>query len=127
MSDLVLDSSVLLAYVKGEAGGETLEDDIRGSLLCTVNLAEVISVLVREGTPFERACKVVELSHARVVDFDHALAEQTGALIASTKHAGLSLGDRACLALAARENLPALTADRSWQGVQVGVGMRFVR
>ena len=49
-----------------------------------------------------------------VIDLDAHLAIEAGAMLAQTKPFGLSLGDRACLALAKREGLPALTADRTW-------------
>jgi PIN domain nuclease of toxin-antitoxin system len=62
-----------------------------------------------------------------VTDFDRVLAEQTGALIAKTKRSGLSLGDRACLALAAREQVPALTSNRAWSKLELGVEVRLIR
>jgi ribonuclease VapC len=57
----------------------------------------------------------------RVHDWDAALA--SGLLHLATRSAGLSLGDRACLALAAALGLPAVTADRSWQSVAEAVGV----
>jgi ribonuclease VapC len=63
----------------------------------------------------------------KVVDFDRALAERTGELRAATRHLGLSLADRACLALAEREGAPALTSDRSWVGAIDTVEVRAIR
>jgi ribonuclease VapC len=127
MSSIVLDTSALLACLDGEPGSESLIDEIPDSLLSTVNLAEAVSVLVRQGASKENACEVLGLLEFQVVDFERAAAGETGALAALTRGAGLSLGDRACLALAARENLPAVTADRAWSGVNVGVQIRFIR
>jgi PIN domain nuclease of toxin-antitoxin system len=122
MSSVVLDTSALL-----EPGSESLIDEISDSLLSTVNLAEAVSVLVRQGASKEKACEVLSLLEFQVVNFERAAAEETGALAGLTRSAGLSLGDHACLALAARENLPAVTADRAWRGVDVGVQIRFIR
>jgi PIN domain nuclease of toxin-antitoxin system len=55
------------------------------------------------------------------------MARQTGALRPATKALGLSLGDRACLALARRERLPILTADRSWAKLDLGIPIKVMR
>jgi ribonuclease VapC len=64
-----------------------------------------------------------------VVDLDAHPAIAAGAMVGQTKAFGLSLGDRSCLALAKREHLPALTADRIWlqAGPLVGVEVRLIR
>jgi PIN domain nuclease of toxin-antitoxin system len=62
-----------------------------------------------------------------VSDFDLALAERTGELRPLTRLRGLSLGDRACLALAEREGAPAVTADRNWRDILPGIEIRVVR
>ena len=62
-----------------------------------------------------------------VVPFDEDLARQTGALRPVTKSLGLSLGDRACLALAQRERLPIVTADKSWAKLDLGIAIKVVR
>jgi PIN domain nuclease of toxin-antitoxin system len=64
-----------------------------------------------------------------VADLDARLAIDMGAMVAQTRPLGLSLGDRACLALARRERLPALTADRIWlqAGTLIGVEVRLIR
>jgi PIN domain nuclease of toxin-antitoxin system len=62
-----------------------------------------------------------------VVAFDSDQAQRTGELIVLTRSHGLSLGDRACLALAQSRGIPALTADRAWLGLDVGVEIRSLR
>jgi PIN domain nuclease of toxin-antitoxin system len=59
--------------------------------------------------------------------FDERAAWEAGALRAGTRKAGLSLGDRACLALARDLGVPALTADAAWAKVPSGVEVRLVR
>ncbi len=62
-----------------------------------------------------------------VEPFDAAMAYETGLLRQRTRRLGLSLGDRACLALGQRLSLPVLTTDRRWKAVRIGVKVRVVR
>ena len=127
MNRHVVDSSVVLIVLKSELGFESILPLLPRALISAVNVAECITVLVRDGTPPNDARESLASTQVIVAPFDRDLAEQTGALIAQTRHAGLSLGDRACLALGAREKLPVFTADRSWKGVNVGVEIQLVR
>jgi len=127
MSRIVVDTSAIIACINNEPGGNFLRAPELDFVLSSVILAEVIGILVREGDTLQDARASIEIFEFEIVDFGRELAEQAGALIALTKPFGLSLADRACLALAARENLPALTADRAWQGVQSGVQIQFIR
>jgi PIN domain nuclease of toxin-antitoxin system len=114
LSDAVLDSSAVLALIFNEPGAETVKSVLPDALLSTVNLAEIITKLVDKGLPAEVARAAVKVLGAEIVDFDSNQAFLTGELRAATRAAGLSLGDRACLALAAKRNLPAMSADRAW-------------
>jgi ribonuclease VapC len=127
MSSFVLDSSALLACLNREPGSETVVGTIAGALLSTVNLAETMAVLMRHGASREKAIEILELWDFQVADFDRSLAEETGALAERTRSKRLSVGDRACLALALMQDLPVVTADRAWRGVDVGVKIRFIR
>ncbi len=127
MTSLVLDTSAVLAYIQDEPGSMAIPDQIADLLLSSVNLAEAVGVMMRRGLSFDDARKNLSYLDFRVVDFDRGLAEETGALAQRTRSLGLSLGDRACLALAMRESLPALTADRAWRGLDVGVEIRLIR
>lgn len=127
MNRHVIDSSAVLIVFKGETGHEAVVPLLRTALISAVNAAECVSALVRDGIAPDAALDSLRKSPARVVPFDQSLAEQAGILIAKTKPHGLSLGDRACLALAMREGLPVLTADRAWANVKVGVDIRLVR
>jgi ribonuclease VapC len=126
----ILDSSVILAYLLDEQGREAAELAIaaRGSI-SSVNLAEVMSRLTRDGANVGASTEVLLALPITVVDLDAHLAIAAGAMVEQTKPFGLSLGDRACLALAKREQLPALTADRIWlqAGPLLGVEVRLIR
>ena len=127
MASAVLDSSALLAYVNGETGADIVAGVIGDALVSAVNLAEVVTKLVERGGSLERARAALGVVDLDVVDFTRPLAEQAGGLVALTRSKGLSLGDRACLALATREGLPAFTADRAWASLAIGVEVRLIR
>jgi PIN domain nuclease of toxin-antitoxin system len=127
MAKVVLDASALLAFVTGEPGGEIVADAIGDAVISTVNFAEAVTKLIDRGASLDGARDVLGIAEYGIVEFDRGQAEATGALIAKTRKRGLSLGDRACLALAQRERIPALTADRGWADLDVGVDVRLFR
>jgi len=123
----VLDASAVLAYVSGEPGAEIVASLIDDALVSAVNLAEAVTNLRERTGSLDIARAALDIAALDVVDFDRSLAEEAGGFVADTRPKGLSLGDRACLALAAREGLPAFTADRAWAGLGVGVDIRLIR
>ena len=127
MAEVVLDASALLALINGEPGSERVAAVAAGALMSAVNFAEVLAKLVQKGMSMAEAVVAVDALAIAVVDFTRSFAQVSGGMIAKTRHHGLSLGDRACLALAAQRRLPALTADRSWRDVDVGVEIALIR
>ncbi len=128
MSQFVLDASAVLALLSREKGWEEVEQAIAiGAAISTVNVAEVVSKLSDTGMPETAIGQVLDLLGLEIVDFNRSLAHNTGMLRPHTKHRGLSLGDRACLALAGTRNLPALTTDRAWEHLQLDVTIQLIR
>ena len=127
MSSAVLDASALLAYIKGEPGAETVASLIGDSIISAVNFAEVVTKLVEKGVALDVAREALGVADIEVIDFDRGLAEATGGLVALTKNTGLSLGDRACLALAAHYKVPVVTSDRVWSKLDLGIEIRLIR
>ena len=124
---VVLDTSAILAVARGERGGDIVVEHIFNSLTCAVNLTEVVSRLLDFGAPPDEVGQQLSRLTAQIVPFDRDLALQAGLLRAATRHKGLSLGDRACLALAMREGLPVLTADTAWSDLDLGVEVVLIR
>ena len=125
-SAYVLDSSALLAVFFQEPGAEHVRA-VPPAHISAVNWTEVVTKLVDRGVPVaEIPSRLAELE-IDIVDFDHAQATLAGLMRAATRAAGLSLGDRACLALASTLGATAVTADRGWAAVDVGVPIKMFR
>jgi ribonuclease VapC len=127
VSSVVLDSSALLAFIHGEPGGEVVAGVVGQAIISSVNLAEVVTKLVERTGSLDLARAALGMANVDVIDFDRVQAEQVGALAVRTRSRGLSLGDRACLTLAAREAAPVLTADRIWTTLKLDVEARLIR
>jgi len=115
MSGVVLDASALLALLNGEPGAAGVAEALIEARMCAVNLAEVASHYVHVGMPVADVHAMLHPLPIEIVAADESLALAAGGLRAVTASAGLSLGDRFCLALAKRDDLPAMTADRQWR------------
>lgn len=128
MSKYVVDSSVVLALLRAERGADVavaLVDE--RPLLSAVNLVEVIAKLQDSGMSESMIDVAVEQVEAEIVAFSPEQAMDAGLLRNLTRHVGLSLGDRACFALAREARLPILTADRAWSTLNLGVEVRLIR
>lgn len=123
----VLDASAILALIQGEPGADVVDDALSGAMVSAVNVAEVATRLSDVGMPDEEVHATVRDLRMEIVSFDAAMAFGSAALRGATRSKGLSLGDRACLALALAHDTPALTADRSWGELDVGVDVRLIR
>ncbi len=129
----VLDASALLAYLGNEPGSDLVADAIAGgAMIATVNLAEALSTLAARGK--DPAAVVSDLTDRGLLDgaiavepFTTADAIEAARLRPLTRDAGLSLADRACFAVARRFSTAALTADRAWSGLSLGVDVHLIR
>lgn len=125
MTDVVLDLSAVIAVFKFEPGWEKVAPLLQGGIVSAVIYAEIVTWLARRTGPADIAN--LEAMDMKVVDFDRPRAVAAGLLEPKTRRRGLSLGDRACLALAIELGCPVITADRPWRDVDVGVEIRLIR
>ncbi len=130
MSRIVLDTSAILAQLWSEPGADIVNRSMENSIVSAVNLAEVFTKLVERG-PLEIAERQIALlqveSPIGIVPFDKAQAIICGRLRTGSRSLGLSLGDRACLALAIIEGATVLTADRVWADLGLSVKIELIR
>ena len=123
---VVLDASAIIAMLKGERGATKVAAEIGGARVSSVNYAEVVSHFVHAGMPEREVDAMLDPLPLMVVPADKALAQIAGRLRAATAEAGLSLGDRFCLALARRDGLPAWTSDHNWKKIADAVEVKVV-
>lgn len=114
---ILLDASALLAMLNEEAGGDRVAAVIADAQMSVINLAEVTSHYIHLGMPSQDVDAMLNPLPMTLVPVDGGLARAAGHLRSVTAQAGLSLGDRFCLALAAQEGWTAWTADRQWASV----------
>jgi PIN domain nuclease of toxin-antitoxin system len=125
----VLDASALLAGLNGERGADRVASALDGAVVSAVNFAEVAGGLARSGNSPERVRAALQALACAVIPADEEMAIDAGLMRALTDRAGLSLGDRFCLALGRRLRAPVMTADRQWTLVAdyVGVTVELIR
>ena len=123
MTDVVLDASAVLAFLRREPGGEAVRPHLRGGRLSAVNYSEVLAKAAELGIAQPIAESAMNELGVERVPFDDRHAAVAASLRPLTKPYGLSLADRACLALATLARLPVLTSDRRWSeaGLEVEV------
>ena len=122
MIDAVLDASAVLAFLLRESGGDAVSLRMSEAAITTVNLSEVAGYYARVGKAEVDIRAMLAALPIERIEFDSELALDAAMLLPLTQPAGLSLGDRACLALARRLDVPALTADRLWLKVTQASG-----
>jgi ribonuclease VapC len=128
VSRIVLDASALLALLNREPGADKLTPQLlRTASASTVNLAEVQSKLISRGIDPEDAWEAALSPIHEIEPFTPEQAKTAGSLIRQTKALGLSIGDRACLALAIALKAPVYTADRLWKNLKLGIPIHLVR
>jgi ribonuclease VapC len=125
---VVLDSSAVFALLNREPGADKLTAELLSISTCsTVNLAEVHRKLVNRGLSESDAWTAATAAVSELVDFTAAHAQIAGDLVRHTRPFGLSLGDRACLALGMDLGVPVYTADRSWKKLHLPVKINVIR
>jgi PIN domain nuclease of toxin-antitoxin system len=124
---VVLDASAVLAVLFREPGADVVEGYLASAIICAPNVTEVVTKLVDKDWSIDEAVSQIGALSLPIASLDDRLAIRAGALRLVTNKRGLSLADRACLALAEREKLPAVTADRAWRNLDIGVEIRLVR
>ncbi len=124
---IVVDASALLAFMFREPGWERVRDVLGTSLMTTVNLSEVLARFARDGHDTGAVRRRLSASPIGWVDFSVDLARRAADLAPVTARLGLSLGDRACLALGVERGLPVMTTDRTWRRLALPVAVDCIR
>ena len=123
----VLDSSVILANINKEAGGERLHDFLEGASISVATYVEVVTRILDAGMSFERAERLLGALLLPTIDVSLPIARRAAELRRATRSCGLSMGDRICLATAESLDAIAVTADRNWADLKIGVRVELIR
>jgi ribonuclease VapC len=127
VNEHVLDASALLAVMLGEPGADLVLEILPDAVIGAVNLAEVVAKLQERGVSDDEIDRDIAELDLPVISFDAAQAMAAGKLRARTRRHGLSLGDRACLALAMVRGAAAVTTDRDWAKLDIGANVIVAR
>jgi PIN domain nuclease of toxin-antitoxin system len=128
LADLaVLDSSAVLAVFLSERGSPIVTPILRGALISTVNVAEVHARLIALGAQADHAWNRLQSVQCEVCFFTAEQARTAAELKAITRAFGLSLGDRACLALAIDRKATVYTTDKIWKNLNLGIKIEVIR
>lgn len=123
----VLDASAVLAYLHEEPGAEMVASVLEESLVSTVNWSEVLQKSLWREADIKGMQEEFEEVGVTFKPFTTSQAELAAALWEPTKGHGLSLADRACLALAIESEATVLTADKAWDKLDLGIKFQFLR
>ncbi len=120
----VLDASAVLCLLFSEKGADKVEARLGDASISVVNYSEVLSKLVDRGLDAEEAIRDLSDLDITVLPVGQEVAEEAARLRGLSKEAGLSLGDRFCLALARSLGVPAVTTDRAWKDIARAAGVK---
>ncbi|MGD0632012.1 MAG: type II toxin-antitoxin system VapC family toxin [Terracidiphilus sp.] len=126
-NEVILDASAVLAVLKREPGAERVRAVLDRAAIGAVNAAEVQSKLVDLGLSRHAAEARIRILCCPILAFSDVQAIEAGSLIALTRSLGLSLGDRACLALAIDRKATVYTTDRIWTKLDLGIQIEAIR
>lgn len=126
-SAVVFDASALIAYLFDEPGAAVVDRHLPGAIMSTVNYTEVLTRFARDGHALADVVAQIQTLSIELLPLDEELAVAAATFSATGRPHGLSLGDRVCLALAHHLDASALTADRAWAELEVGVEVVLIR
>jgi ribonuclease VapC len=127
VTEAVLDASALIAFIRREPGADKVAKVLPVSCISAVNLAETLGKMVEHGKPLEETAYQIERLRIAVIPFDEPQARVAASLWRSTRDVGMSLGDRACLALALTLSLPAFSTEEAWTKCNLGIDVVKIR
>ncbi len=127
MSRYVLDASALLALLQQEQGANSVVTVLQEAAVSAVNWSEVIQKSLAYGIDTDQMQDEFEALGVDFIPFTISQAEAAAQLWEQTKILGLSLGDRACLALAMEQQAIAITADKVWAQLNIGISIQVIR
>lgn len=122
-----MDASAVLAVLRRERGADIVQQHVRGSLISSVNLAEIFYKTDADGADRERVERALMNMQLLEIPFGRDQAEIVASIYPMTIGSSVGFADRACLALAKSHGIPALTGDHDWLKHDIGVEVLLFR
>ncbi len=113
--------------LQNEAGSAKAAPLISGALVSAVNLCEVHSKLIQRGVPDPLSWSRILSLGCDICPFTAEQGRVAAEIVRTTRPYGLSLGDRACLALGIERKAMVYTADRTWKSLSLGIEIEVIR
>ncbi|MGH3671291.1 MAG: type II toxin-antitoxin system VapC family toxin [Pseudonocardiaceae bacterium] len=123
----VLDTSAVLAWLREEPGAEVVHPLLSAAVMSAANWSETWQKLHQHGVDADRVTKRLRILGVRVEPLTETDAVTAANLWSCTRSAGLSLGDRCCLALGTRLDLTTVTADTAWADLDLDIPVQIIR
>lgn len=128
MSKVVFDASAIIALFAKEKGYKLIKNHLKDAIISSVNIAEVYKYCIEvQKLTKDEARSLIKLADIKIVDFSEEQALIKAELVHKTKQHGLSLGDRACIALAMVGKHSIVTCDKIWQKIDIGLEFIMAR
>lgn len=127
MASAVLDASALLAFLNSEPGADIVRGALHDAIISAVNYSEVLKKTIERNGSAERVSGIIRDLSVAIIPFDDAQAAATAALYPETKAYGLSLADRACIALGLQRHGTVFTADGDWKLLKLSLKLKLIR
>ena len=125
---IIFDASAVVALLAKEKGFEVIKRHLKNAIISSVNISEVYKYCIDKQNLAADECKnIMGISGIKIIDFDEKQALIAADIYPKTKEYGLSLGDRACIALAIEKKYPILTCDKIWEKINLDVKFIMVR
>jgi len=122
---VILDASALLAFLQDEPGATVVAAELAGGAVSSLNWSEVLQKSLAHGVDVTGLRQDLQALGLVILPFDVDDAEQAARLW--SPGSGLSLADRACLALGLRHGVPVWTADGAWTQTALGAAVHVIR
>ena len=126
-SAVVLDASALIALIQEENGSEIIKPLLKYAVMSSVNVAETLIALQKRGLLYQQSLILIQDIIGSIIPFNLKHVELVAQLQTLTQHKGLSLGDKACIALGIATSYPIYTADKIWAELELNCQIIVIR
>jgi ribonuclease VapC len=127
VSNVAIDASALIAFLRSEPGADVVQRYLRGSIISAISLSEVFEKTPNLDQSGDRVLALLRNWQVTVVPFEAEQAAIAARIKSMIGNPDISFADRACLAVAQSSSVPALTANRTWMSLSIEAEIILIR